>query len=150
MKSNKYLLSTLVLLPIALFSQNVETQKSDKITHPKNLISLKMGADDPWVGISYERLLTKNIGTEVQIGIIGASLGAKLYIPAIKSGRLNFSLGVLTGWGFLGGIKTYFPVGLNLLTKNNFRFSLDAGPRIWHDDNEENFLGASLKIGKGF
>ncbi|MEE4178787.1 MAG: hypothetical protein V2I46_14880 [Bacteroides sp.] len=143
-------LSSRIAAGFESFNRNTESLKNNEKTFPKNFVSLKLGADDPWFGIAYERLLSPYIGTEFQIGLIGASLGAKFYFPAIRSGRLNFHVGVLPGWGFMGGLKTYFPIGINVLTKNNFRFSLDAGPRIWHDDGEENFLGFSLKIGKAF
>lgn len=127
----------------------VDQEKNVK-SFPKNMISLKMGADDPWFGVTYERFLNPYIGAEVQIGLIGASLGAKFYYPGTRSGKVNFYAGALPGFGFMGGLKTYFPIGINLLTKKNFRISLDAGPRIWHDPDEKNFLGFSLKIGKGF
>ena len=128
---------------------DIATLNNEKKTFPKNIISLKIGADDPWVGITYERLLTQHLGTEVQVGLLGASLGPKIYFPGIRNERMNFYVGALLGWG-MGGQKTYFPIGINVLTKNNFRFSLDAGPRIWHKEGEDNFLGFSLKIGKGF
>ena len=131
------------------FGKDIESLKRDKENFPKNIISLKFGADDPWIGITYERLLNQYIGTEVQIGIIGAALGAKFYYPGIRSGRTNLYIGVMPGWGY-GGLKTYFPIGINVITKNNFRISLDAGPRIWHDAGEENFLGFSIKVGKAF
>lgn len=151
MLNNKNKLVFLVLLafPMVSFGQDVAARKSEKKSYPKNILSLKLGADDPWVGVSYERLLSKYLGAEAQIGLLGASLGVKLYIPAIRNRRVNFYVGVMPGWGY-GGRKTYFPIGINALTKNNFRFSLDAGPRIWHSDDEDNFLGVSLKIGKGF
>ncbi len=134
----------------SVIEKDTEPLNNNEKSFPKNIVSLKMGADDPWVGITYERLFSQYIGTEVQIGLIGASLGAKFYYPGIRSGRTNLYVGVLPGWGFAGGLKTYFPIGVNVMTKNNFRFSLDAGPRIWHGEGEENFLGFSLKLGKGF
>lgn len=126
-----------------------EHLKNNKNTFPKNTISLKIGADDPWFGITYERLLSQYFGAEAQIGLIGASVGAKLYYPGIGNGRVNLYVGVMEGWGF-GGRKTYFPIGMSSMKKNNFRLSFDAGPRIWHGEGEENFLGFSFKIGKAF
>jgi hypothetical protein len=123
---------------------------STEESFPKNVFGIKMGADDPWIGITYERFLTQYIGTEVQIGLIGASLGAKFYFPAIRSGRMNFHVGVLPGWGFMGGQKIYIPIGINLITKSNIRISLDAGPRVWLGKDEEDFPGFSLRIGKAF
>lgn len=118
-------------------------------TNPKNIISLKFGADDPWMGITYERLLIKYWGMEVQIGLIGASAGTKIYFPGTRSGGFNFHAGVQAAWGFATGRATYFPIGINYLTKNNWRISLDGGYRIWHDE-PENFPGFSLKFGKAF
>ena len=141
----KFVLLVLLAFPILTLAQDA----GEKIS-PKNFASLKLGADDPWVGIVYERVWARYLGTEIQIGLIGASAGVKLYFPGIRSKRVNLYVGAMPGWGFAGGVKTYFPIGINALTKNNIRFSLDAGPRIWHDEGEENFLGASLKIGKGF
>ena len=141
----KFLLLVLLVCPIFTFAQDTGGK-----TSPKNFVSIKVGVDDPWFGVAYERVWIRYIGTEVQIGLIGASAGVKLYFPGIRSKRVNGYVGAMPGWGFAGGVKTYFPIGINFLTKRNFRFSLDAGPRIWHDPSEENFLGASLKIGKGF
>lgn len=147
MKKIKIVIFLSLFVPIVLVAQD-EHPINEK-TFPKNIVSLKMGADDPWFGISYERLLYHYIGTEVQIGLLGAALGVKLYYPSVRSKRINLYVGALPGWGY-GGLKTYFPIGVNALTKNNFRISLDAGPRIWHDEGEENFLGFSIKIGKAF
>ncbi|MBL7873600.1 MAG: hypothetical protein JNM78_18420 [Cyclobacteriaceae bacterium] len=149
----KLTLFVLLSLPMTLFGQDAvvdaATLNKGENPTPKNIISIKIGADDPWVGITYERILFQYVGTEIQIGVIGASVGAKLYFPAIRNGQVNFYVGVLPGWGFAGGLKTYFPIGINVMTKKSMRFSLDAGPRIWHDENE-NFPGFSLKIGKVF
>jgi len=132
------------------FCQDEVAQESEQVSPPKNLLGLKIGIDEPWFGVSYERLLTPHIGTEIQLGVIGASLGAKLYFPAIRNRRVNFYVGAMPAWGFAGGVMTYFPIGINVLTKNNLRLSLDAGPRISHNEDEENFPAFSLKIGKGF
>ena len=143
--ARKLVLLVLLIFPLLTFAQDAEKKIS-----PKNFLSLKVGADDPWVGIAYERVWIKHIGAEVQIGLLGASAGVKLYARGIRSKRVDFYVGAMQGWGFPGGVKTYFPIGINVLTRKNIRFSLDAGPRIWHDEGEENLFGASLKIGKGF
>lgn len=149
MLNNAGKLTLLVLLLFPMLTLAQDAADVEKKNDPKNYISLKLGADDPWVGIVYERIWTSNIGTEIQVGLIGASAGVKLYVPGIRSKRVNLYVGAMPGWGY-GGVKTYFPIGINAQTKKNIRFSLDAGPRIWHDDGEENFLGFSLKIGKAF
>jgi hypothetical protein len=132
------------------FGNNIESLESKEKNFKKNIICAKLGADDPWIGITYERLLSQYIGTEVQIGLVGAALGAKFYYPGNNTGRTSLYVGVMPGWGFMGGLKTYFPIGISIMTKDNERISFDAGPRIWHDDEEENFLGFSIKVGKAF
>lgn len=150
MKKIDFFLLILLLFPIVSFGQDVTSQKDEKSLANKNIISMKLGVDDPLLGISYERLLSQHITTEIQIGLLGASFGAKYYFSDIQNKKVNYYIGVIPGWGFPGGRKTYFPIGINLFTKNNFRFSFDAGPRIWHEENEENFMGFSLKFGKRF
>jgi len=87
---------------------------------PKNFVSLKVGTDDPWIGIVYERIWIRCIATEIQIGLIGSSAGVKLYFPGIKSKRVNLYFGAMPGWGFAGVVKTYFPIGINGTDKKMF------------------------------
>ena len=124
------------------------TLNSKEKTSSKNIVSLNLGANDPWFGIFYERLLTSNLGAEAGIGFLGASLGMKFYFPAIRNGRLSFHLGASQGYGY-GEWKAYFPVGINILSNKNFRFSLDAGPQIWYDTNDIT-PSFSVRFGKAF
>ena len=144
---NLFTLIFTLLLTLPLFS---EAQEAGEKSTPKNYVSLKIGADDPWIGITYERVWISHIGTEIQLGIIGASAGIKLYYPGMGKKKVNFYIGAMPAWGFAGGAKTYFPIGINVMTKNYLRISLDAGPRIWHNKYDDNLFGASIKIGSGF
>lgn len=117
--------------------------------YPKTFLSLKLGIDDPWIGFTYERVIEQRLGLEFQIGILGAAIGGKLYAPTVEYNKINAYVGVLTGIGF-GGQKTYFPIGFQVVSEKGFRFSIDGGPRIWHDSTDEGGVGASIKIGKGF
>ncbi|MBE0638180.1 MAG: hypothetical protein IH598_06660 [Bacteroidales bacterium] len=130
------------------FGEDVATLNSKEKTSLKNIVSLNLGASDPYVGVYYERLLTPNFGAEAGVGILGASLGVKFYFPAIRNGRLNFHLGASQGYGY-GEWKAYFPIGVNVLTNKNFRFSLDAGPQIWYDTNDIT-PSFSIRLGKAF
>lgn len=120
-----------------------------KGNYPKTFLSLKLGIDDPWIGFTYERVILQRVGLEFQIGILGAAIGGKLYAPTVEYRKFNAYVGLLTGIGF-GGHKTYFPFGFQVVSEKGFRFSIDGGPRIWHDSSDEGGVGASIKIGKGF
>jgi hypothetical protein len=137
------------------FGEDIEVVKEAEKASVKNIISLQVGWYDVMLGVVYERLVTPFWGIEAGMGFLGVSAGSKFYFPAISQGRMSFHAGLSESWGFdfwngSSGIKTYIPLGVNLLTKNNFRYSLDAGPQIWHQENNDVLLSLSLRIGKAF
>lgn len=137
------------------FGEDIAVVTGESKTMQKNIISLQLGWFDVMLGAVYERLITPSWGIEAGLGFLGVSAGTKFYFPAIKEGHVSFHAGASESWGFdfwngSSGIKTYVPIGLNLLTKNNFWYSLDAGPQIWHQENNEVLLSLSIRIGKAF
>lgn len=137
------------------FGEDFEVVKEAEKVSVKNIISLQLGWYDVMVGAVYERLINPNWGIEAGLGFLGVSAGTKFYFPAISKGHVSFHLGASESWGFdfwngSSGMKTYIPLGVNLLTKKNFRYSLDAGPQIWHQENNEVLLSLSIRIGKAF
>ena len=137
------------------FGEDLATLKQMEKTEKKNIISLQMGWYDVMAGVVYERLITPFWGIEAGAGFLGASAGTKFYFPAIIQGQVGFHVGVSESLGFVfmngySGIKTYLPVGINLLTRNNFSYSLDAGPQIWHQENNDILLSFALRVGKAF
>ena len=135
--------------PITLESEEEDT-KSRIGTDRKNTISATLGYFDPWIGISYERVLFSRWGIDASIGLIGGSIGTKFYFPKLSNGKISFLIGFSEGMLILIGPKHYVPVGMTFLGKKGFRFSLDLGPQIYHDSNEEIEFGLSLKLGKSF
>ena len=137
------------------FGEDIDVVKEAEKASVKNIISLQLGWFDVMIGAVYERLLTPFWGLEAGMGFLGVSAGSKFYFPAITEGHVSFHVGASESWGFdfwngSSGLKTYIPFGVNLLTKNNFRYSLDAGPQIWHQENNDVLLSLSLRIGKAF
>jgi hypothetical protein len=116
----------------------------------RNNFSAHLGVFDPWVGIYYERLVTPYWGIDGAIGLIGASVGTKVYFPRLSAGKVYFYSGISEGTLLLVGPKHYIPIGLTYLGKKSFRISLDIGPQIYYDKNEENQIGLTLKFGKSF
>jgi hypothetical protein len=147
--SNTY--STLLLMLVLIFpllgiSQTTTTNESRL---PDKILSVKiLGYDDPWFGVTYERLVNEKVGLEGQIGLFGASVGVKYYflVPKIKS--VTFSIGTSPGYG-VTGVRAYFPVAVNFWSQRNYRYSFDIGPNI-SLGNEDTNVSFSFKIGKGF
>lgn len=100
-------------------------------------------------GVIYERLITPFLGLEAGLGFLGASVGARVYFPSIRTEKLGFHLGVSQSVGYFGN-HTYFPVGINWLSQNNFMLSLDAGPQLINDDNNSIMPSFSFRVGKAF
>jgi hypothetical protein len=143
---SKLLLMLVLIFPLLGISQTTTTNES---SFPDKILSVKIiGRDDPWVGVTYEKLVSEHLGLEGQIGLFGASVGVKYYflVPKIKS--VNFSIGTSPGYG-ITGVRAYFPIAVNFWSQRNYRYSLDIGPNI-SLGNEESNVSFSFKIGKGF
>ncbi|MDA3929192.1 MAG: hypothetical protein PF541_09545 [Prolixibacteraceae bacterium] len=129
--------------------------RSDEIlTNTKSTLSLSLGATTPFVGIVYERLLFPHLSIEAGIGLLSFGAGMKYYIHPLAYNKLAYHIGVshyafIMPW--LGGWKTYFPIGVSL-QKDKIRMSLDAGPSIWWYNGSIDMVmpGANLRIGKTF
>jgi len=147
-----YTLFLLVALSLNLQAQNTTNQaeNSGKSTRVKNIVSLKVGISDPILAVVYERLFTPYLGAELAVGLLGASIGPKVFIPSLRPKKVNFHTGAVVGWGYFDqGMYGYLPLGINRLTKKNLVFSFDIGPK-YRFDEEEFLFGATLKIGKAF
>ena len=73
----------------------------------KNLWGSFGGTTCAYVGISYERILTPELGLEARIGAWGASGGLNYYINGLQQGKVRFRtgahLGIGEGYTFRGG-----------------------------------------------
>ena len=143
---SKLLLLLVLIFPLLGISQTTTTNESRL---PDKILSVKiLGYDDPWFGVTYERLVNEKVGLEGQIGLFGASVGVKYYflVPKIKS--VTFSIGTSPGYG-ITGVRADFPVAVNFWSQRNYRYSFDIGPNI-SLGNEDTNVSFSFKIGKGF
>ena len=131
-------------------SQTFEPKESNE---PKNILGLQVGITDPTLGISYERLFSKNFAAEVSAGLIGFSIGPKIYLPSLRPGKMSFYTGVIVGAGSLAeGRFGYIPIGISRLTKTKFSMSFDIGPHTGNVFNDTGSIspGARLRIGQAF
>lgn len=138
------------------FGEDTENLREREHTEFKNIISIQFGYFDVVLGVVYERLINPNWGIEAGLGLIGASIGTKLYFPAIINNHLGFHVGAVNSTGafpWIGstGFKTYFPIGINYLTHSGSRFSFDVGPQYWFNTDEESLWpGINIRFGKAF
>lgn len=63
----------------------------------KNNISAHLGLFDPWLGVSYERLITPFWGFDAALGLIGGSIGTKVYFPRLGNGKTSVYTGISEG-----------------------------------------------------
>ncbi len=132
------------------FDTNSLKKEKRQGTTFRNNLSIHLGAFDPWIGIYYERLVSPYWGFDVAVGLVGGSVGTKVYYPKLSPGKISFYTGISEGILLLIGSKHYIPIGLTYPGKKSLRISLDVGPQIFHDTSEENQIGFSLKVGKSF
>lgn len=117
----------------------------------KRMISARAGLVNPFLAIVYEYLLTPHLATELSIGLIGAGVGANVYYPALRPGRVSMKIGANVGvfWGILYTDRViHLPIGTTYLTKNRWLLGVDVGPQIFEDF--ELPFGISARIGRNF
>mgnify|MGYP003132145782 CR=1 FL=1 len=132
---------TLILVFMSFFVNGQETT-SDFDSMRKNAISFNILGATPIIGITYERIVSKNISVEVGGGIPSVGAGFKYYPSGIKESKMLFHLG-LTGaivfseafdvWNtsdtngvFLG----YLPIGVSYFGERGFNLGVDIGPAV--------------------
>ncbi len=108
----------------------------------KNAISFNILGATPIIGITYERIVSKNISLEVGAGIPSFGAGFKYYPWGIKESQMLFHTG-LSGtyvetdffdvwgtsdntWVFLG----YLPIGVSYFGEKGFNLGVDLGPAV--------------------
>lgn len=126
--------------------------KSAREERVKSVLSLQIGIAEPLLGLSYERLFSTKVAAEVAIGLIGVSIGPKLYLFSVLPEQVNFYVGVIGGAGYFSeGAYGYLPIGISRLGKNNFMLSFDVGPHTGNGySNSEFGAGARFRVGKAF
>ncbi len=132
---------TLILVFMSFFVNGQETT-SDFDSMRKNAISFNILGATPIIGITYERIVSKNISVEVGGGIPSFGAGFKYYPSGIKESQMLFHTG-LSGsfvesssfdvwgtsdntWVFLG----YLPIGVSYFGKKGFNLGVDLGPAV--------------------
>lgn len=125
----------------------------------KNAISVNALGTTPFLGVTYERIISPKSTFEIGAGIPSFGLGFKFYPSSIEEQKLLFHLGITAnatdlGDGVLiGGILylAYVPLGISFFSSGGFNFGLDVGPSLVFDEDESTFIPyGNLKLGYRF
>lgn len=154
MKNSRFLFSGLLLLfVISLSGQNgLDGMR-------KNAISVNALGTSPFVGVTYERIISPKGTFEIGVGIPSVGIGFKLYPSGIEEQKLLFHVGAtanVTDLGdgvLIGGTLylAYVPVGISFFSSGGFNFGLDVGPSLVFDEDESTFIPyGNLKLGYRF
>lgn len=139
----------LVMITIVTISSGQESIQ-DNPKPIRNSIGLTLGNGDPWIGLYYEKILLPNWGMEFAVGLIGGSVGTKVYFMKVERQKHLLYTGLSEGILLLIGGRHYIPLGYSYIWNNGFRFNVDAGPQIFHDSKDGIMPGVNLRFGKAF
>lgn len=109
----------------------------------KNAISFNILGTTPFVGITYDRIVSENLSVEIGVGIPSVGAGFKYYPSGIKESKMLFHIG-LTGtiisakaldiWGSseddAGIFVAYLPIGVSFFGEKGFNLGVDLGPAV--------------------
>jgi hypothetical protein len=97
----------------------------------KNAISFNFLGPTPWIGITYERVLSKNFTAEIGAGHVSFGIGVKIYPWKIKMKKLKFYTGLNISYmynaqknGVVNNVPIYIPLGMSFFGKRGFNFGL--------------------------
>jgi len=157
----KILLVLAALIGTGFFNSMLAQEKVENVSR-KNAISINVAGTTPFIGITYERLLSDKINVEVGLGAVSVGVGFKYFPWPISDNKMVLHTGFSTnifatpfdtfGDGEYSSIS-YAMVGLTYFGKEGLNFSIDIGPSLNYDFtfNETSFpMYGNLKIGYRF
>lgn len=160
----KKLLFTLIILfftaigysqTTASFSNKNDSKNPDRFR--KNSVSYNIHGTTQFLGVSYERIVSKSISVEAGIGVLSFGVGFKTYLYKIKNDKVNFHIGLTSIYcadpiiNF--SVKNYLPIGATYFWSKGLVIAIDAGPVTRYDlgDKTNKFAGyGNIKVGFRF
>ncbi|WP_010227462.1 hypothetical protein [Gillisia marina] len=141
-KINVLLIFTVLFVSFTSIAQETTTSINGM---RKNAISFNVLGSSPFIGITYERLVSENVSLEIGVGIPSVGAGIKYFPWSIEESKILFHIGLsgtyIDTQGF-DAFKTteqkeekgvfigYLPVGISYFGKNGFNLGVDVGPAI--------------------
>lgn len=132
---------TIILVGGLIVSCTGQQTDNHNITF-KNAVSLNIGGTTPFIGITYERLLSDRFNFEVGIGAVSVGTAIKYFPWPISDNKMVFHLVLGTnifktplddfGQGEVSS-TTFLTIGLTYIGIGRFSFSIDAGLGLNYD-----------------
>lgn len=129
----------------------------------KNAISFNIFGTTPWIGVTYERLLTKNLTVEAGLGVPSIGIGFKVYPWQVKPKKVKFYTGLTAAYVsdavLFNATRTlasfylvYLPIGFGFYGKRGFNLGVDFGPslNIFSRDDFDPIPWFGIKLGRRF
>lgn len=126
MSNIKLAIIIILMAPGMLISQ---TTQPDAHLIRAHSISLKIMGAPTWpIGISYGQMLTDRISMEMGIGVLSVGAGIEYYLSNPRKNKFNISTGLFGSINFDGYPMVYLPISASYWGRNNFQYSINAGP----------------------
>jgi len=129
-----------LIFTLTAISSLLYSQETNQITQSlkKNAISFNLLGTTPFLGATYERIVSKKFVYEVGLGIPSIGAGIKIFPKGIVEDKLKFHFGLSTVYFYSGdndfigaqGSIIYFPIGWTNYLKSGKFFGFDLGPAI--------------------
>ncbi len=108
----------------------------------KQAISFNAAGSTPFIGVTYERLLSERLNVEAGLGLYSVGTAIKFFPLPIADNKMVLHAGLGTnlfatpfdtfGSGDVSS-TTYLVIGLSYFGKDGFNFAFDVGPSINYD-----------------
>ncbi len=118
----------------------------------KNGISANLFGTSPFLGLTYERLLSKYFSLEAGVGYVSLGGGIKVYPFKAKEGQAIFHTGITVAHEYSSEHTiSYIPLGFSYFGQKGLNLGLDLGPSYYINgyDNFVFFYG-NIKLGIRF
>ena len=161
-KSKNYRLLLFLCLSFYQLDCIAQSEESSPQISKKNAISFNIAGTTPFVGVTYERLLSNRFNFEVGLGAYSVGVGIKYFPSPIIDNKMVFHIAIGTnvfvtpfdtfGSGDSSSIN-YLSVGLTYFGKGGFNFGIGVGYSLNYDFTFDELTGApygNLKLGYRF
>ena len=147
-------LTTKTLGPITIQKKDIKYQgiKNGFTEIKKNGISANLLGTAPFLGLTYERLLSGYFSLEAGVGLVSLGGGIKIYPFKAKEGQAIFHTGLTVAHEYYTEYTvSYIPLGVSFFGRKGLNLGIDLGPSYYTDGYDSFFLiYGNVKLGIRF
>lgn len=136
------LLLFLFLSNFTIDTCQAQNDEATALVSKKNAISFNIAGTTPFVGFTYERLLSDRFNFEVGLGVYSVGVGIKFFPAPIVDNKMVFHVALgsnifVTPFDTFGSGDSssisYLTIGLTYFGENGFNFGIGAGQSLNYD-----------------